>query len=605
MPTFPAFTLTTLGLDMQAQAETGLTLTFSRIAIGAGAQASPVAATALDDEKLTADIQRFTNLGDGLVKLRAVFSNQGLATGFSITEVGVFALDPTTGVEKLHSYTTTETPDFMPALSGTTIVEQIFDAVMSIGTATSVTADIDDTIMLAVKDDTLKLLQRAVVGAGGAASIAIPCASDGYDEIVITLANLMKPEAKAYLVSDGQDGSQEAILLSSSASPALQTQRTDRVWLSRSSGGQNVMGTLTGLGGATGVAMSSTHAYVVSSTDGNLKVVDLSNPKSPSVVGTLGSLTGASRIVRDGTIVFVVRTAGISAISVATPSSPSLLGSVGNPVNYLAKYGTNYLVATRADNPALASLLVFNVSNPASMSQAGSLVASAGGLYSRGVAVVGSRAYVAMSEGGVRTVNLSNLSSLVDEGAVSGVSNALGVATNGTHVFVACQSSGTLAILELSNPSAPTVAGSLTGITGATSVWATSVYAYVTCSDGNLRIVDISTPAAPVLVGTVSGMSGPDGVAASGDLACVANVSASSLSVVDISTPRGGRITLWPGPGGALQFDAIMVSGNGRMALRSSGQLPAWTTGLTITSLDATGLLAAGNIVVRGRKAAE
>jgi len=153
MPTFPAFTLTALGLDMQAQAETGLTLTFTRIALGAGAAADPATATDLVDQRMTADIQQFTNMGSGSVRLRAVFSNAALATGFGMSEVGIFALDPTTAVEKLHSYAKTATPDYMPPSSGPALVEQIFDAIIAIGSATSVTAVIDDLVMIATKDD--------------------------------------------------------------------------------------------------------------------------------------------------------------------------------------------------------------------------------------------------------------------------------------------------------------------------------------------------------------------------------------------------------------------------------------------------------------------
>lgn len=153
MPTFPAFTLTALGLDMQAQAETGLTLTFTRIALGAGAVANPSVATALADERMTSNVQSILNMGSGSVRIRAVFSNTALATGFGMSEVGVFAQDPTTHAEKLYAYTKTATPDFMPSNTSPAVVEQVFDAIMAIGTATSVTATIDDMVMLATKSE--------------------------------------------------------------------------------------------------------------------------------------------------------------------------------------------------------------------------------------------------------------------------------------------------------------------------------------------------------------------------------------------------------------------------------------------------------------------
>lgn len=153
MPSFPSFTLTASGQDMQAQAEAGGTLIFSRIAMGAGAAATPATATDLVDQRLTADVQSITNMGDGSVRVRAVFANAGLLTAFAMSEVGVFAEDPTTHAERLHSYTKTTTPDYMPADGGSTLVEQIFDAIIAIGSAASVTAVIDDQVMIATKED--------------------------------------------------------------------------------------------------------------------------------------------------------------------------------------------------------------------------------------------------------------------------------------------------------------------------------------------------------------------------------------------------------------------------------------------------------------------
>ena len=154
MPSFPALVLTAGGLNMQAQAEAGGTLQFTRIALGAGAAADPTTATALVDQRITEDIQSFTVMGGGNVRVRAVLSNLDLATGFSMTEVGLFARDPTTHVERLYSYSKTTTPDFMPAYGAPTLVEQILDIIVAIGSAATMTAIVDDTVMIATKWDT-------------------------------------------------------------------------------------------------------------------------------------------------------------------------------------------------------------------------------------------------------------------------------------------------------------------------------------------------------------------------------------------------------------------------------------------------------------------
>lgn len=150
---FLALGITAAGIDMQAQAQAGGTLQFTRLAVGAGAAADPSSATALVDQKLTANIQRFSPIVGGRVEMLVVLSNLDLTTGFSMSEVGLFALDPTTHVERLYSYSKTTTPDYMPAYSAPSTVEQEIKINVAVGSASSVTAILDDTVLLATKWD--------------------------------------------------------------------------------------------------------------------------------------------------------------------------------------------------------------------------------------------------------------------------------------------------------------------------------------------------------------------------------------------------------------------------------------------------------------------
>jgi hypothetical protein len=153
--TLPNFTITASGLEMQVQAQLGGTLQFTRIAIGAGQAANSSTATDLADERMTEDIRSFSSSGGGSVHLGVAFTNIGLANGFGISEAGVFARDPGTGVERLYAYTKVvapATPDWMPSYSARPVEQQVF-AVMAIGSASNVTAVIDDTVILATKND--------------------------------------------------------------------------------------------------------------------------------------------------------------------------------------------------------------------------------------------------------------------------------------------------------------------------------------------------------------------------------------------------------------------------------------------------------------------
>lgn len=168
MANFPGLILTDAGRNLQAKAQIGQQLNFSRVALGDGLMpANPEALTELVNEKQSLSIQAFEVLGDGTSKIRAILTNEGLATGFFVREIGVFAQDPDTLEEKLYSYANSGSQsDFLPAQGGATIVEQIFDLITVIGTANNVTAVIDDYITIATKADVDELRPYVLPPAG-------------------------------------------------------------------------------------------------------------------------------------------------------------------------------------------------------------------------------------------------------------------------------------------------------------------------------------------------------------------------------------------------------------------------------------------------------
>ncbi|MBP0047647.1 phage tail protein [Marinobacterium sp. AK62] len=155
MANFPGLILTNAGRQLQAKAQIGQQLQFTRVALGSGYEpAEPESLTALVDEKQSLSIQSFEVIGDGTSKIRAILTNEGVSTGFFVREIGVFARDPDTLEEQLYAYSNSGTQsDFLPAEGGATVVEQIFDLVTVIGNAANVTAVIDDYITLATKAD--------------------------------------------------------------------------------------------------------------------------------------------------------------------------------------------------------------------------------------------------------------------------------------------------------------------------------------------------------------------------------------------------------------------------------------------------------------------
>lgn len=158
MANFPGAQLTNQGRQLQAKAQIGTALTFTRVALGDGSSSNWETMTGLDNEMLSLSIQDHQVVGDGTSRLRVIMTNENLANGFFVRELGVFARDPDTGDELLYSYTNAgNQPDFLPSGSGASMVENVFDLYTVIGNAQSVTAVISDYITIATKQDIDKI----------------------------------------------------------------------------------------------------------------------------------------------------------------------------------------------------------------------------------------------------------------------------------------------------------------------------------------------------------------------------------------------------------------------------------------------------------------
>jgi len=155
MADFRGAMLTQRGRNLLAKAQTGTTLTFTKIAIGDGLWPSSTDPTQLNNlvsPKLNLPIQEIRVVGDGTVRLRFVLTNTGLSQGFFMREIGIYAQDPDLG-EILYAVAYAgDRADFIPA-DGITKVENVVDIYTVIANAQNVTAVISDTVVLATKQD--------------------------------------------------------------------------------------------------------------------------------------------------------------------------------------------------------------------------------------------------------------------------------------------------------------------------------------------------------------------------------------------------------------------------------------------------------------------
>jgi len=142
MADFRGTILTVKGRNLLAKAQTGATLTFTKIKLGDGLWSTDTDPTQLNDlvsPKLNLPIQDIKVVGDGTVRLRFVLTNTGLSQGFFMREIGIYAQDPDLG-EILYAVAYAgDRADFIPS-DGVTKVENVVDIYTVIANAQNVTA---------------------------------------------------------------------------------------------------------------------------------------------------------------------------------------------------------------------------------------------------------------------------------------------------------------------------------------------------------------------------------------------------------------------------------------------------------------------------------
>lgn len=118
MAKYKGIVTTDAGLELLAKACSGGSVKFTAVKTGDGAYDGTEdlsGMTALKSEKQSFGVSGITRIGTQ-VRVRSVLSNEGLTTGYNITEVGLFATDPDTGSEFLYAIIVSETglEDYLP-----------------------------------------------------------------------------------------------------------------------------------------------------------------------------------------------------------------------------------------------------------------------------------------------------------------------------------------------------------------------------------------------------------------------------------------------------------------------------------------------------------
>ncbi|WP_320169947.1 hypothetical protein [Maridesulfovibrio sp.] len=165
MPNFKGMKLTRHGMELLGLVGTGTVLDFTRVAVGsglwtAGQQDAPAELTGLVREEMSLDIGSVvpTSVPDtdepaGCYTIHSMLTNAGLASGFALREIGIFATHPTRG-EVLYAVDYAgEQYDYIPSLpAGAAPLEKQFRIDVVTGNAEEITIQ-QSPVLLATHDD--------------------------------------------------------------------------------------------------------------------------------------------------------------------------------------------------------------------------------------------------------------------------------------------------------------------------------------------------------------------------------------------------------------------------------------------------------------------
>jgi len=272
------------------------------------------------------------------------------------------------------------------------------------------------------------------------------------------------------------------------------------------------------------VAVSGNYAYVAGVS--SLKVVDISNPKAPTVVGTEN--TTSTRVIKiAGKYAYAGGLNGLLVYDISDPHTPVLFGSTNTglvrDVDVVGRYA--YVSANSG------AFQIFDISSSSAPYLVGNYFPDIG--YAMASYINGKYAYVSL----YTAVHILDISDPLFPQLVKIVSlpleNTSKLAIKGKYAYL-CGGDDELKIIDISNPAEAVVTSTFTigyPFPDIDNIVISGAYAYVG-SNGILYILDISNPITPRIVGSL-GASLSSGFAVSGKY--IYGAYSTDFSVIDIS----------------------------------------------------------------------
>jgi hypothetical protein len=322
---------------------------------------------------------------------------------------------------------------------------------------------------------------------------------------------------------------------------------------------------------ATNVAVKDQYAYVVQGADGpmgtlwgRLSVIDVSNPRLPSMVGFYQPDHIATDVVVVSDTAYLTDArcefgaaacwGGLHILDVTDPTSPTRVGfyelsdiqaefdinrlwygggvAVANGYAYVT--GGPFYESRLGDDYGLRVVDTSRITEPIVV---GTMQCTDESLVWEGNAIVlqGSYAFIAAQDAGLRIVNVADVFSPTEVSYVTGLGTVWDLALEGNYAYVVGDEG--LHIVEVSDPATPVHIVSLNISRRVLGVIVSEGYAYMAASNAGLRIIDVSVPTDPMEVGFYNTHGWASGVALGDGHIFVADAEKGLLILRFVSSP--------------------------------------------------------------------
>lgn len=292
-------------------------------------------------------------------------------------------------------------------------------------------------------------------------------------------------------------------------------------------GGMSCLATVPLSGAMYGVAMSGDYAYVVG--ENAVHVVDVSVPGMSTRCGTRTINATATRAEVAGGHLYVATNTGLMIFGLAIPCNPVAVAGVGTGLtDVVVGEGFAYVVG----HGGLRVIDVADPVHPVEMSRFWVPSHTA-----RFVAVRGDHAYLVGDFYGLDVVDISNPQAprLVAQASAQFYDWPKDIEIMGSLVVVGC-GGAKLCVFDVSDPARP-LAGPSVQCCFAAGVAVSGGRVYGAGLGGNLVVQRLAENPGVPIIGSTGELNDPRGIAAAGDLVCVAD-GERGLGVLDATDPR-------------------------------------------------------------------